>query len=48
MTLGLFVLGGGGDIGPEASTTALTAGMVNWMGDHIKQAWYATNTSFIT
>lgn len=48
MTLGLFVLGGGGDIGPEASTTALTAGMVNWMGDHIKQAWYTTNTSFIT
>lgn len=28
-TLGLLVLGGGGDIGPEASTTVLTAGMVN-------------------
>lgn len=38
MTLGLLALGGGGDIGPEASTTVLTSGMVNWLGDRIKQA----------
>ena len=38
MLLGLVALGGGGDIGPEASTTALTTGMVNWLGDRIKVA----------
>lgn len=36
--LELVALGGGGDIGPEASTTALTTGMVNWLGDRIRVA----------
>lgn len=36
--LELVALGGGGDIGPEASTTALTTEMVNWLGDRIKVA----------
>lgn len=46
MLLGLLALGGGGDIGPEASTTALTTGVVNWMGDRIKVAAKSSSTSF--
>ena len=34
--LGLLSLGAGGSIGPEASTTVLTAGMINWLGDKIR------------
>lgn len=36
--LGLLVLGAGGSIGPEASTTVLTGSMVNWLGDRMR--WY--------
>ena len=35
-TLGLLSLGAGGSIGPEASTTVLTSGMINWLGDKIR------------
>lgn len=36
--LGLLVLGAGGSVGPEASTTVLTSSMVNWLGDRIR--WF--------
>ncbi len=35
-TLGLLSLGAGGSIGPEASTTVLSSGMINWLGDKIR------------
>lgn len=38
--LGLLVLGAGGSIGPEASTTVITSGMINWLGDRLR--WAAT------
>lgn len=35
-TLGLLVLGAGGSVGPEASTTVLTNSMINWLGDRLR------------
>lgn len=35
LTLGLISLAAGGSIGPEASTTVLGSGMVNWLGDRL-------------
>lgn len=36
LTLGLLSLGAGGSVGPEASTTVLASGMINWLGDKIR------------
>ncbi len=36
LTLGLLSLGAGGSIGPEASTTVISSGMINWLGDKIR------------
>lgn len=36
--LGLLVLGAGGSVGPEASTSVLTGGMINWLGDRLRWA----------
>lgn len=36
--LGLTALAAGGSIGPEASTTVLASGMINWLGDRIRWA----------
>lgn len=43
-TLGLLVLGAGGSIGPEASTTVLTSSMINWLGDRLRWAIYCRHT----
>lgn len=40
MLLGLLVLSAGGSIGPEASTTVIIGGMVNWLGDRMRWAYY--------
>lgn len=36
--LGLSSLGAGGSIGPEASTTVIVSGMINWLGDRLRWA----------
>lgn len=41
--IGLFALGGGGSIGPEASASVLTSSMINWLGDRLRWANYLKN-----
>ncbi|KRL90497.1 chloride channel protein [Lactobacillus kalixensis] len=38
--LGLLALGGGGSIGPEASTSVITSSMINWLGDRLRWSNY--------
>lgn len=38
LTLGLLVLGAGASVGPEASTSVITASMINWLGDRLRWA----------
>lgn len=43
LTLGLISLAAGGSIGPEASTTVLGSGMVNWLGDRLRLIAYSSD-----
>ncbi|MBB1124272.1 chloride channel protein [Limosilactobacillus albertensis] len=43
--LGLLVLGAGGSVGPEASTTVLTSSMINWLGDRLRWSTFMAQQS---